>query len=212
MEQKVYTADDLDLIENQELVETYGINHGRRMILLDSGQLSAYERIPRKVESVLPSMEPERYEKLARKKWEEIPDNKEPFPGVPDSRNFPEEGLDPIPHAQAEYRPLTSNEVAGLTPENADLLYYSRAEVELLTGEETESEMSYVDMEKRRLRLLVTKMAKAGKIKSKDDLFRNYAINSFMKDPELNWAPETIIKYTQGCGIPEKKRGRKPTK
>lgn len=195
MEQKTFTADELDLIVCQELVENHGINVGRLLNFLDSGELSAYERKSGELEPIYPSMEP--------KKWEKISGRK-----IPNS--FPEEGLDVLSERKAEYRRLTNNEIGGLTPETVTPLYFSRAEIEVLTGEETES--SYSATAKTNLKLHVMKMVKDGLIISKDDLFKDRVINSFMSDPKLDWGEDTIIRYTQRCGIPEKKRGRKPMK
>ncbi len=63
MEQKVFSANELDLIDRQTLAKNYRINLDKLMYLLDTGNLFAYERSRGKLETVYPSMAPERYEK-----------------------------------------------------------------------------------------------------------------------------------------------------
>lgn len=194
MEQKTFTAKDLDLIDSQELVESHGINLNKLMVLLDTGQLSAYERSPGQLEKLYPSMN------QSRKRWEKLTGFK-----APDPRKFPEECLDVIPDKRAEYRCLTRIDVGGLTRQAAGQLYFSRAEVELLTGEETK--ISTSAEAKMELKSHVRKMVNMGLITSRDDLKKDPTVKAIQT--EMNWADTTIEKYTQGCGIPNEKTGPK---
>lgn len=186
-----------DLIHNSELIQRYNIGTGQQLNLLDTGKLTAIQRNIGKRQPVFPSMDPEGWEKIAGKK-------------TPDPRQFPDEGLDAKAKPGVKYRPLSANEIGELAPEKVAELYFLRSEVESLRESTPEKQFSAAELDRQRLRDQVRHGVKSGNIKSYDDLWNDPVIQKIQK--RRNWSEDTIRKYARGCGIPTKKRGRKPAK
>jgi hypothetical protein len=210
-----FTAQQIDPISFKRALEILGLDGEDLLPLLETDKIHSFRRI-----TYGPGEAPLHYEDTP-------PDEANYEPLWPWEHRSPVEVIyEPLypweyrSPGEIIYEPLWPWEYRSLDTEDLKKLYFCLVEVEKFQSksitsveatdfaDEGEKHLSDSAKAKKNLCLHVTESVRSGLITCKDDLYKDPVIQTIMSD--MNWSKQTVERYTQGCGIPKKKRGRRP--